>query len=181
MLDDPAWLRERYRTQTAVQIATELGVASRTVYAAMDRHGIERRTEPGALKLRRPQLSDTGWLGSAVDRGSSRAVAAELEVSAGTVTTAYERAGIDPASSTRFYERGHKKRRPRQTSCGPPGTPRGRYEVSASGLVSPPRLLPCGSPKSTSLSTRRRHCRTRTCSPRSAIGGRSLGSLRSMR
>ena len=112
VLDDPAWLRERYRTQTAVQIATELGVASRTVYAAMDRHGIERRTEPGALKLRRPQLSDTGWLGSAVDRGSSRAVAAELEVSAGTVTTAYERAGIDPASSTRFYERGHKKRRP---------------------------------------------------------------------
>ena len=112
VLDDPTWLRERYRTETGVQIATELRVAARTVYAAMDRHGIKRRTEPGALKLRQPQLADTDWLRSAVERDSSSTIAAELGVSAGTVTTAYERAGIDPASTTRFYKRGRCKQRP---------------------------------------------------------------------
>lgn len=93
-------------------IGEELGVSSRTVYAAMDRHGIERRAEPGALKLRRPQLVDGEWLKSAVERGSSTSVAAELEVSAGTVTAAYERAGIDPASTTHLYERGRSRPRP---------------------------------------------------------------------
>ncbi|MFT6814051.1 MAG: hypothetical protein ACJASK_002687 [Ilumatobacter sp.] len=60
----------------------------------MDRHGITRRTEPGMLKLRRPQLAEEVWLKDAVERASSRRVAAELAVSAGTVTTAYERAGM---------------------------------------------------------------------------------------
>jgi hypothetical protein len=67
VLDDRRWLRERYRTDSAVGIANELGVSSRTVYAAMDRHGIIRRTEPGMLKLRRPQLADDNWLRSAVE------------------------------------------------------------------------------------------------------------------
>jgi transposase len=82
VLDDRGWLRERYRTDSAVGIAKELGVSARTVYAAMDRHGITRRTEPGLLKLRRPQLADDDWLQTAVERSSSVAVAAELEVSA---------------------------------------------------------------------------------------------------
>lgn len=112
MLDDPTWLRERYRTESGVGIAKELGVSARTVYAAMDRHGISRRTEPGMLKLRQPQLADEDWLQSAVERSSSATVAAELEVSAGTVTTAYGRAGIDPASTTRMYERGYSRPRP---------------------------------------------------------------------
>ncbi len=47
VLDDPAWLVEQYRTRTAVSMASELGVSPRTayaaVYAAMQRHGIERR------------------------------------------------------------------------------------------------------------------------------------------
>ena len=112
VLDDPTWLRERYQTDSAAGIAKELGVSARTVYAAMDRHGIERRTEPGALKLRRPQLADADWLQMAVERGSSTAVATELDVSPGTVTTAYVRAGIDPASTAHLYERGHSRQRP---------------------------------------------------------------------
>jgi hypothetical protein len=78
----------------------------------MDRHGITRRTEPGMLKLRRPQLAEEVWLKDAVERASSRRVAAELAVSAGTVTTAYERAGIDPSSATHFYDRGRSLQRP---------------------------------------------------------------------
>jgi transposase len=112
VLDDRRWLRERYRTDSAVGIATELGVSARTVYAAMDRHGITRRTEPGTLKLRRPELADEDWLHSAVERSSSATVAAELEVSSGTVTAAYALAGIDPASTPHLYERGHSRQRP---------------------------------------------------------------------
>jgi hypothetical protein len=112
VLDDPAWLRERYRTSSGVEIASELVVTARTVSAAMDRHGIERRSEPGALRLRRPELVDEDWLWSAVERGSSTAVATELKVSAGTVTGAYERAGIDPASTRHLYERGRSSPRP---------------------------------------------------------------------
>ena len=112
VLDDPVWLRERYRTATGVEIAKELGVAARTVYVAMERHGINRRTEPGALKLRRPQLAEEEWLKDAVERASSTKIAAELAVSAGTVTTAYERAGIDPSSTTHLYERGRSRQRP---------------------------------------------------------------------
>ena len=58
----------------------------------MDRHGITRRTEPGMLKLRRPQVAEEVWVKEAGEGASSRRVAAELAVSAGTVTTAYERA-----------------------------------------------------------------------------------------
>jgi hypothetical protein len=64
------------------------------------------------LKLRRPQLAEEVWLKDAVERASSRRVAAELAVSAGTVTTAYERAGIDPSSATHFYDRGRSLQRP---------------------------------------------------------------------
>jgi hypothetical protein len=113
MLDNPTWLRERYRTATGVEIAKELGVAARTVYSAMERHGIERRAEPGALKLRRPQLAEEVWLKGAVESASSRRVAVELAVSAGTVTAAYERAGIDPPSTTHLYERGRSRQRPK--------------------------------------------------------------------
>ena len=112
VLDDSGWLHERYLTSSGVEIANELGVTARTVYAAMDRHGIARRSEPGALKLRRPQLVDEEWLRSAVERGSSTAVANELKVSAGTLTGAYERAGIDPGSTTHLYERGRSSPRP---------------------------------------------------------------------
>ena len=112
MLDDPAWLAGRYRDHTGVEIAARLGVTPRTVYAAMDRHGIERRSEPGVLKLRRPQLTDADWLQDAVERSSSTTLGAELAVSPGTVTNAYERAGIDPASTTRLYERGRSRKRP---------------------------------------------------------------------
>ena len=112
VLDDPRWVRERYRTGTGVEIAKELGVSATTVYAAMQRHGIDRRAEPGTLKLRRPQLVDADWLRNAVEQNSSAAVAAELAVSPGTVTTAYVRAGIDPASTARLYERGRPRQRP---------------------------------------------------------------------
>jgi hypothetical protein len=108
VLDDPGWLEQRYRTRTGVEIAAELGVSSRTVYAAMERHGIARRTEPGALKLRRPELVDGDWLERAVENSSSTRVAAELGVSPGTVTAAYERAGIDPASTPKLYGRGRE-------------------------------------------------------------------------
>ena len=112
MLDDVEWLRERYRTHTGVEIAAELGTTPRTVYAAMARHGIERRSEPGILQLRRPQLADPTWLKTAVERRSSSAVAEALGVSPGTVSTAYERVGIDPASTTQLYARGHPLLRP---------------------------------------------------------------------
>ena len=58
VLDDPRWLANRYQERTGVEIAAELGVTPRTVYAVMDRHGIARRVESGTLKLRRPQLAD---------------------------------------------------------------------------------------------------------------------------
>jgi len=111
-LDNPEWLTEQYRTKTGVEIAAELGVSSRAVYVAMKRHGIERRSEPGPLKLRRSQLTDHDWLQDAVERASSTGVASELEVSPGTVTAAYERAGIDPSSTTELYERGQSRERP---------------------------------------------------------------------
>jgi hypothetical protein len=112
VLDDLVWLRERYRTSSGVEIANELGFSARTVYAAMDRHGVARRTEPGALKLRHPELVDEEWLRSAVERGSSTAAATELNVSAGTVTGAYQWAGIDPGSTRHLYERGRSSLRP---------------------------------------------------------------------
>lgn len=112
ILDDAAWLRSQYRARSGVDIAAELGASSRTVYAAMDRHGIPRRTEPGASKLRRPQLTDSDWLHAAVERASSTQVAKELGVSAGTVTTAYVRAGLDPSTTPRLYERGRARTRP---------------------------------------------------------------------
>ena len=112
VLDDHEWLAQRYETGTAVEIAAELGVSSRTVYAAMDRHGIVRRAEPGALKLRSPQLVNDDWLRNAAERDSSRTIAAELGVSAGTVTTAYERAGIEPARTVKLFARGHPLQRP---------------------------------------------------------------------
>ena len=111
VLDDGRWLADRYQTHTAVEIASELGVSSRTVYGAMDRHGIVRRATPGKLRLRRPELADPDWLHDAVERQSSTAAAVELEVSAGTVTTAYRRVGIDPASTTRLYARGRPLKR----------------------------------------------------------------------
>ena len=113
VLDDPAWLRTRYRTATGVEIAKELGVTPRTVYSAMDRHKIARRAEPGELQLRRPNLADADWLKDAVESHSSGMVAAELHVSAGTVTAAYRRAGIDPKRTSRLYERGRSRERPR--------------------------------------------------------------------
>ena len=112
VLDDSHWLTRRYETHSAVDIAAELGVSSRTVYAAMDRHGIARRNEPGVLKLRLPQLVDEVWLQTAVERASSSRVAAELNVSAGTVTAAYERVGLDPASTAKLYARGRARQRP---------------------------------------------------------------------
>jgi transposase len=112
VLDDPDRLARRYETHSAVDIAAELGVSPRTVYSVMDRHGIVWRTEPGVLKLRRPELADDSWLHDAVERGSSRMVAAELEVSAGTLTTAYQRAGIEPAHTSKFYMRGRTMERP---------------------------------------------------------------------
>ena len=112
VLDDGDWLRAQYRSRTGVEIAAELGVSSRTVYAAMDRHGIDRRTQPGTLPLRHPQLADGGWLESAAERSSSRVVAGELEVSAGTVTSAYRRAGITPGSTPHLFARGHRIARP---------------------------------------------------------------------
>ena len=112
VLDDARWLTEQYATLTGVEIARNLGVSARTVYSAMERHGIVRRATPGKLKLRRPELVDPGWLRDAVDRHSSTAAAVKLDVSAGTVTTAYRRAGIDPASTRRLYARGRPLPRP---------------------------------------------------------------------
>ena len=128
-LDDGRWLAERYRSNTGVDIAVELGVSSRTVYAAMERHGIARRVTPGRLVLRRPELVDSGWLHDAVQRKSSTDVAFELEVSSGTVTTAYRRVGIDPASTLRLYARGRMLSRPSadrlRAAWGVEGTHRG--------------------------------------------------------
>lgn len=117
VLGDPDWLRRRYETRSGVEIAAELGVSARTVYAAMERHQISLRTEPGTLKLRRTQLADEDWLHDAVERGSSRTVAVELAVSPGTVMAAYERAGIDPARTPRLYARGHARDRPSPRSA----------------------------------------------------------------
>ncbi len=111
-LDDAAWLAEQYRTRTGVAIADELGVTPRTVYAAMGRHGIERRPSSRVLALRQPELADRDWLHAAADRTSSRQTAAELHVSAGAVTDAYRRVGIDPSVTTRLYARGHPRPRP---------------------------------------------------------------------
>ena len=111
-LDDTAWLAEQYRTRTGVDIADELGVTARTVYAAMQRHGIARRPASRTLALRQPELADPDWLHAAADRTSSRQTAAELRVSAGAVTDAYRRAGIDPSVTTRLYARGHPRPRP---------------------------------------------------------------------
>ena len=112
MLDDRTWLADQYRSRTGVEIARELGVSTRTVYAAMDGHGIARRTRPAVLTLRHPELADESWLAGAVERNSSGDVAAELEVSAGTVTAAYRRAGLDPGSTPLLYARGRTHQRP---------------------------------------------------------------------
>ena len=111
-LDDAVWLAEQYRTRTGVDIADELGVTARTVYAAMGRHGIERRPSSRTLALRQPEPADRDWLHAAADRTSSRQTAAALGVSAGAVTDAYRRAGIDPSVTTRLYARGHPRQRP---------------------------------------------------------------------
>lgn len=112
VLDDPAWLVEQYRTQTAVSIASEVGVSSRTVYAAMQRHGIERRAEPGTMALTQPRLIDGEWLTDAVERASSSTIAAELGVNAGTVREAYRRVGIKPSQTSQLYARGRARARP---------------------------------------------------------------------
>lgn len=112
VLDDPAWLVEQYRTRTAVSIASEVGVSPRTVYAAMQRHGIERRAEPGILALTQPRLIDGEWLADAVERASSSTIAAELGVSAGTVCEAYRRVGIEPSQTSQHYVRGRARARP---------------------------------------------------------------------
>ena len=111
-LDDRQWLTDRYQTMTGVAIARELSVSPRTVYAAMQRHGISRRVNPGGLALRRGELADSSWLHDAVESKSSNAVADVLDVSPGTVTTAYRRVGIDPTSTVRLYERGRSLPRP---------------------------------------------------------------------
>ena len=112
VLDDPSWLAEQYRARTGVDIAAELGVTPTTVYAAMARHAIARRPSSRTLALRRPELADRDWLHAAADRTSSRQTAAQLDVSAGAVTDAYRRAGIDPSVTTRLYARGHSRQRP---------------------------------------------------------------------
>lgn len=111
-LDDAGWLAARYQVATGVEIAAELEVSSRAVYAAMDRHGITRRAHPSIVKLRRPELTDDDWLHRAVEHRSSTSVASDLGVSAGTVTAAYRDAGIDPASTTKLYARGRPLNRP---------------------------------------------------------------------
>jgi hypothetical protein len=118
VLNDPAWLVEQYRTRTAVSIASELGVTPRTVYAAMQRHGIKRRTEPGSLALTQPRLIDSEWLADAVERASSGTIAVELGVSAGTVREAYRRVGIDPGQTSQHYVRGRARTRPTAAELG---------------------------------------------------------------
>jgi|GEM_PF-1201777 len=112
VLDDRVWLVEQYRTRTAVSIAGEIGVSQRTVYAAMQRHGIERRSEPGVLALTRPRLIDAEWLANAVARASSSTIAAELGVNSGTVRVAYRRVGIEPSQTSQYYVRGRSLARP---------------------------------------------------------------------
>lgn len=56
VLDDPDWLRERYRTHTGVEIAAEIGVAAHTVYPATGCHSLSstprsRRLSVGQLCL----------------------------------------------------------------------------------------------------------------------------------
>ena len=56
-LDDTAWLAEQYRTRTGVDIADELGVTARTVYAAMQRHGISFGDEEQDFHPTRPSCA----------------------------------------------------------------------------------------------------------------------------
>ena len=112
VLDDRDWLADRYRVRTGVEIADDLGVSTTAVYAAMKRHGIDRRSTSSTLPLRKPELSDADWLARVVEHDSSVNVAGKLGVSPGTVTTAYRRAGIDPSSTTRLFARGRRHPRP---------------------------------------------------------------------
>ena len=112
VLDDRSWLSDQYRTHSAVEIADETGVSTRTVYVAMRRHGIARRHPHRGSELRQPALTDAQFLDAAIRRESSTAIAAELGVSAGTVTAAYRRAGIKPESTPLLFERGRKRSRP---------------------------------------------------------------------
>lgn len=126
-LSDRRWLADQYRNRTAVEIARELGVSPTTVYSAMDRHGIARRSTSASLMLRRPELVDVEWLSAAVQRRSSTEVAAELSVSAGSVTSAYRRAGIDPTSTPRLYARGRRRPRPSPEALSSAWTVEGTY------------------------------------------------------
>lgn len=112
VLDDRGWLADRYRVRTGVEIADDLGVSTTAVYAAMKRHGIDRRSTSSRLPLRKPELSDVDWLAHVLEHDSSVGVAGKLGVSPGTVTTAYRRAGIDPSSTTRLFARGRRHPRP---------------------------------------------------------------------
>ena len=152
-LDDTAWLAEQYRTRTGVDIADELGVTARTVYAAIQRHGIARRPASRTLALRQPELADPDWLHAAADRTSSRQTAAELRVSAGAVTDAYRRAGIDPSVTTRLYAKDTRDHDQPPTLFGRCGNSKGPFEVSAGTSAVRPRPQRCGSPKPASSPT----------------------------
>lgn len=92
-LDDPDWLRDRYLTgrQSRRAIAAHLGVPAAVVTEALAGHGI---APPGP---RRPgELNDADWLRTRFlkERRSRRAIAAELGISARSVSEALARHGI---------------------------------------------------------------------------------------
>jgi len=94
-LYDPDWLRERYQSATGEAIADELGVSKASIYKALARYNIPRRTK----FRRRPesplQLDDAGWLRQRYRQVSGPALAEELGVTGRTLYLALEKHGIE--------------------------------------------------------------------------------------
>ena len=85
-LDDGEWLRQRFSEVSARAIAAELGVANRTVYLALERHGIDVTRSPwlnlGHVRLAAPDEPTLSRIWDAEE--TVKGVARQLEVSVNT-------------------------------------------------------------------------------------------------
>jgi hypothetical protein len=100
-LQDEDWVKEQYVEQrrSTVDIADELGVSTRPIFSALERHGIEKRS---VLESKLPagvaeKLQDKDWLREQYveQRRTTGEIADDLDVYGSTVSDWLERHGIE--------------------------------------------------------------------------------------